>query len=133
MTIYEYEQKYTRRENVRGAKLLLRLIAAAIGVFLFFCLFSVTVRVYEMNMYAGIGAGAVELFIYTYFVCCSACKNSKNKPFRSKRKRQNRACRKKAQQTGKARTCRQDNRLYRKGRRGRGGTIRKRSAGLQSP
>ena len=66
MTIYEYEQKYTRRENVRGAKLLLRLIAAAIGVFLFFCLFSVTMRVYEMNMYAGIGAGAVSIILYIF-------------------------------------------------------------------
>ena len=41
MTIYEYEQKYTKRQNVRGAKWLVRLLAMLIGVFLFFCLFSI--------------------------------------------------------------------------------------------
>ena len=38
LTIYEYEQKYTKKENAKGARLVLFLIAAAIGVFLFFCL-----------------------------------------------------------------------------------------------
>ena len=52
LTIYEYEQKYVKRENVRGAKLLIKLIAAAIGVFLFFCMFSITMRVFEINLYA---------------------------------------------------------------------------------
>ncbi|MDE6613537.1 MAG: YcjF family protein, partial [Clostridia bacterium] len=62
--IYEYEQKYTKRQNVRGAKLLLRIIAAALGVFIFFCLFSLTMKVLEINLYAGAGVGAVCVLLY---------------------------------------------------------------------
>ena len=64
LTIYEYEQKYSRRQNVRGAKIFLRIIAAAIGVFLFFCLFSVTMKVYEINAYAGYGTAGVSVILY---------------------------------------------------------------------
>ena len=64
LTIYEYEQKFSKRENARGAKLLLALIASAIGVFLFFCLFSVTMRVWDINMYAGIGVAAASVVVY---------------------------------------------------------------------
>lgn len=72
MTIYDYEQKYTRRQNVRGAKLFIGLFAAAIGVFLFFCLFSVTMRVFELelpaniNIYAGAGTAVVCVLLYIF-------------------------------------------------------------------
>lgn len=66
MTIYEYEQKFSKRENLRGARLLIKLIAAAIGVFLFFCMFSVTMRVIDINLYAGIGTAAVCLLLYIF-------------------------------------------------------------------
>lgn len=70
LTIYEYEQKYTKRQNVRGAKIILRVITAAIGVFLIFCLFSITMKVWELNMYAGIGvcAASVLVFILLFIV-----------------------------------------------------------------
>lgn len=64
LTIYDYEQKYTKRENVRGAKILLKLVAAAIGVFLFFCMFSITMRVFDINLYAGIGTACVCVLLY---------------------------------------------------------------------
>ena len=64
LTIYEYEQKYTKRENARGARLIIFLIAAAIGVFMFFCLFSITMRVYDINEYAGYGAAAASVLVY---------------------------------------------------------------------
>ena len=66
LTIYDYEQKYTRRENARGAKLLLKLIAAAIGVFLFFCMFSITMKIFDINLYAGIGAAVVCVILYIF-------------------------------------------------------------------
>ena len=66
LTIYEYEQKYTKRENARGARLALALIASAIGVFLFFCLFSVTMRIYDLNEYAGYGAAGVSVILYIF-------------------------------------------------------------------
>ena len=70
MTIYEYEQRYVKRENVRTAKWFMRIFAAGIGVFLFVLLLMVTLRVYELNEYAGYGtAGAsVIVFILVYIV-----------------------------------------------------------------
>lgn len=64
MTIYEYEQKYVKRENVRGAKLFLWLGAGVVGVGLFFLLLSVVLRVYEMNEYVGYGIGGACLLLY---------------------------------------------------------------------
>ncbi|MBD5583808.1 MAG: YcjF family protein [Clostridia bacterium] len=64
LTIYEYEQKYVKRQNIRGAKVLLRLIATAIGIFLFACLFFIALRIYEINEYAGYGTGGVCLLLY---------------------------------------------------------------------
>lgn len=69
MTIYEYEQKYTHRQNVRGARLLLWLGAGLVGVILFVCLFFLTMRVYEINEYAGYAVGGVSLIV---FVCTFA-------------------------------------------------------------
>lgn len=72
MTIYDYEQKYSRRQNIKGARLLLGLFAAAIGVFLFFCLFSVTMRIFELelpaniNIYLGSGAAVVCVLLYIF-------------------------------------------------------------------
>ncbi len=70
MTIYDYERKYTKRQNVRGAKLVLRLIASLIGVFLFVMLLLVTAHAYEINEYAGyvVGAVCLVLFIIVYIV-----------------------------------------------------------------
>ena len=58
MTIYEYEQKYAKRQNLRGARLVLKLLAAALGVLIF------------AHMYAGIAGTvvAVILFICLYIV-----------------------------------------------------------------
>ncbi|MDE7082776.1 MAG: YcjF family protein [Clostridia bacterium] len=64
LSIYEYEQKYTKRQNVRGAKLLLKLICAVIGLFLFACLFFVSKSVYDMNEYAGYATGGVCVILY---------------------------------------------------------------------
>ncbi len=66
MTIYEYEQKYVKRQNVRGARFILRFFAATIGVFLFVLLFFVALRVYEINEYAGYAAAAVCLLLYIF-------------------------------------------------------------------
>ena len=70
MTIYEYEQKYAKRQNLRGAKLILRLLAAAVGVLIFAMLFLVVKDLWAMHMYAGIAGAvvAVILFICLYIV-----------------------------------------------------------------
>lgn len=81
MTIYDYEQKYVKRQNVKSAKIFLRLIAAAIGVFLFACLFFISLRVYEINEYAGYGTGAVCVLLYIFLFIVPLCKIFKSEYF----------------------------------------------------
>ena len=64
MTIYDYEQRYVKRENVRAAKWFLRITAAVVGVFLFVLLFLTALRVYEINEYVGYGVGAAFIILY---------------------------------------------------------------------
>lgn len=76
MTIYEYEQKYSKRQNMRGAKVLFKLVAAAIGILIFACLVVVSLNLVEMfedktiRLGVGIGAGVVSamLFVILYIV-----------------------------------------------------------------
>ncbi len=64
MSIYEYEQKYVRRENVRGIRFSIVLLATIIGVFLFAVLAMLALRVFEINRYAGYAVAAVCLVVY---------------------------------------------------------------------
>ncbi|MCH5159906.1 MAG: YcjF family protein [Clostridiales bacterium] len=66
MTIYEYEQKYSKRENARGAKLFLTFTVTIIGVFLFVLLAMFTMKSYEFNQYVGYGVGAACLIVYIF-------------------------------------------------------------------
>lgn len=70
MTIYDYEHKYSKRQNVRGAKIILRLIAATIGILIIACLLTITLKVWDIHMYAGIAAAVISLvlFIVLYIV-----------------------------------------------------------------
>ncbi len=70
MTIYEYEDKYVKRQNTKGARLILFFFAAIIGVFLAWCLISATIRLWEIHEYAGYAATAVSvaLYIFVYIV-----------------------------------------------------------------
>ena len=70
MTIYEYEQKYAKRQNLRGARLVLKLLAAALGVLIFAMLFFVVKDLWAIHMYAGIAGTvvAVILFICLYIM-----------------------------------------------------------------
>lgn len=76
MTIYEYEQTYAKRENVRGAKMFLGFVAGVIGVLLFVVLLMIFLKVYEIfketefGTYVSYGVGAVCLiaFVLVYIV-----------------------------------------------------------------
>lgn len=70
MTIYEYEDKYVKRQNTKSATFFLRLIVALIGVFFVWCFFSLSKEIWEMNEYAGYAAVGVSviLFIICYIV-----------------------------------------------------------------
>ena len=64
MSIYEYEDKYVRRENRKGARFFVRFFAAVIGAFLFAVLALLTMKAWEIHMYAGIGTAAVCVLLY---------------------------------------------------------------------
>lgn len=70
MSIYDYEQKYVKQQNRRGARFAIFLTAALVGVFLFVILALFTLRVFDFNEYAGYAVGAVCLivFIFVYIV-----------------------------------------------------------------
>ena len=74
MTIYEYEQTYTKRENVRGAKLFLTFTVTIIGVFLFVLLAMFTLKMYEFNQYVGYGVGGACLVVYVFVFIVPVCK-----------------------------------------------------------
>lgn len=67
MTIYDYERLYTKRENVRGARLFMGFACGVIGVFLFVVLLMLFLKVYEVNPYVGYGVGAICLLIFIFF------------------------------------------------------------------
>lgn len=83
MTIYEYEQKFSKRNNTKSARLFLGLFAAAIGIFLFFCLFSITMRVFEMelsynlNIYLGIAVAVISVLLFIFLFVVPLAKISK--------------------------------------------------------
>ena len=70
MTIYEYEEKYVKRQNTRSATFFLWLGVALVGVFFVWCFFSICKSVWEMHEYAGYAAigVCVVLFIVIYIV-----------------------------------------------------------------
>ena len=64
LSIYDYEQKYVRHENVRGARLAIGFFASVVGVFLFAVLAMLALRVFELNVYAGYAVSAVCLLAF---------------------------------------------------------------------
>ena len=67
MTIYEYEEKYVKRQNTKGATFFLRLIIALIGVFFVWCFFTLSKSIWEMNKYAGYAAAGVSVILFIAF------------------------------------------------------------------
>lgn len=66
MTIYEYEEKYVKRQNSKGAKLVLFILAGLVGIFLAWCLFSITMQLWQIHEYAGYAATAISVIIYIF-------------------------------------------------------------------
>jgi uncharacterized membrane protein YcjF (UPF0283 family) len=70
MTIYDYEDKYVRRENSRAPKAISRILALTIGVIIFTCLFFICTKAYEINQYLGYGViiAAVIFFVFAFII-----------------------------------------------------------------
>lgn len=67
MSIYEYEEKYVKRQNTKSATFFLRLIIALIGVFFVWCFFTLSKSIWEMNEYAGYAAAGVSVILFIVF------------------------------------------------------------------
>ena len=101
MTIYEYEEKYVKRENTKGATFMLRTFAVLIGLFFVWCLFSISKEIWEINEYAGYGAVGVSVIIFILFYIVPVVKILKSDYFvtnvnyktAAKAKRKNKALR----------------------------------------
>ena len=74
MTIYEYEQRYVKRQSVRGSKFAVRFFSAVIGVFLFVVLALVALRVYDIHPYAGYATAAACVVVYICVFIVPLCK-----------------------------------------------------------
>lgn len=81
MTLYDYEEKYVKRQNARGAKIVVRLLLAGIGILIFACLFAVTTKAYDYNKYVGYGVGAACLVLYVFIYIVPAVKLMKTDYF----------------------------------------------------
>lgn len=70
MTLYEYEEKYVKRQNVKSAKFLVRLFLAVVGIIIFACLLWIATKAYDYNKYVGygVGAGCLVLYVIIYVV-----------------------------------------------------------------
>lgn len=83
MTIYEYEEKYVRRQNSKGAKFILFVIAGVIGIFIAWCLISVTLQLWGIHEYAGYAAAAVSVFLYIFLFIVPVVKIYRTDYFRT--------------------------------------------------
>ncbi len=81
MTIYEYEEKYVKRQNTKGATFALRLFAVLIGLFFVWCLFSVSKSIWDINKYAGYGAAGVSVLLFIFFYIVPVVKIMKSDYF----------------------------------------------------
>ena len=101
MTIYEYEERYVKRENSKGATFMLRMLAVLVGLFFVWCLFSISKEIWDINKYAGYGAAGVSVIIFIVFYIVPVVKifkldyfvTSVNRKTALKAKRKNKALR----------------------------------------
>lgn len=107
MSIYEYEEKYVKRQNTKAASVVLRLLIALIGVFFVWCFFTICKSVWEMNEYAGYAAIGVSVILFIIFYIVPVIKimssdyfiTNVNYKTAAKAKRKNKKLRKKIAKT----------------------------------
>ena len=70
LTLEEYQEKYTKPENLKSARLFLMMFALGIGIVIFTCLFFVVLKLFDIHQIAGyVGiVVAVIVFILVYIV-----------------------------------------------------------------
>jgi len=79
ITLEEYQKKYSKPYNEKAAKSFLFIFGCAIGIIIIFCLFSICLKIYELNKIAGyISIGvAVLIYLVVYVIPLIKIKNTK--------------------------------------------------------
>ena len=80
MTLEEYQKKYSKPYNEKAAKSFLFIFAAAIGLIIIFCLFSIVMKIFEINKIAGyVSIGlAVIIYLFVYVIPLIKLKQTKS-------------------------------------------------------
>lgn len=80
MSIEEYKDKYCKPENTKLIKSIIFLAEAGIGIVIFACLLLIALRIYDMNEYAGYGAGVACLlaFVLLYIIPVARIRSQKS-------------------------------------------------------
>ena len=80
MTLEEYQKKYSKPYNEKAAKSFLFIFAAAIGLIIIFCLFSIVMMIFEINKIAGyVSIGlAVIIYLFVYVIPLIKLKQTKS-------------------------------------------------------
>ena len=75
LTLEEYQKKYSKPVNEKVAKTFLFVFAAAIGIVIFFCLFLIVLRLFELHQIAGYVGIGVTIFKFAHMKLagCNAC------------------------------------------------------------
>ncbi len=70
MSLYDYEDKYVRRQNAKLAKYTIKIGVSVVGLIILTCMFFVAMRFYDFSPYITLGVGIFEfiLFIFIYIV-----------------------------------------------------------------
>ncbi len=81
MTLDEYKEKYTRPENTKLIKTFLFVFAGSIGIIVAVLLTLLTLRLFDINQYAGYAGIAVSIILFVFLYLVPVIKISRTKAF----------------------------------------------------
>ncbi len=81
LTLSEYEQRYSAKNNTKLFKVIAFILAATIGIIVFVCLFALCKEAYELNEYFGYGAIAVSVLVFVFLYLVPLIKIKKLRKF----------------------------------------------------
>ena len=81
MTLEEYQEKYSKPENLKAARSFLVLFTLAIGTIIFTWLFFIVLKLYDINKYAGYAGIVLALIIFLFVYIIPVIKINSLKSF----------------------------------------------------
>ena len=81
MTLEEYQKKYSRPINEKAARAFLFIFAAAIGIIVFFCLFLIVLKLFDIHKIAGYVGIPVAVLVFIAIYVVPLVKIGQAKPF----------------------------------------------------